>query len=381
MLIFYEWAFGDFSPSVDTFAPAFAKVNMHTYIYRALSWWPWRVLLITVPPASITAVQTWPADQSLSLSPCFTHLHPYTYMHTHPPMRQSCDACIFTPPRYKYHYAWLYLLPSHQGCRWPTLITLIKTEMCVFLCVCGWGLWCLITPRWILIPLWWDTKHHSQSSNALAANQVNEYILFWPFSELFFVFHITFPLPHYSLSVLALFYIHTLPFNTPCLPASSSLQTVFFFTNSSFLLTSLYLFGRVFLPCCTPLLLSSRCITSTVKTKKYSRNLELVCLYSERSQVRSVEWKHHNKSRNLIMSSSSPGIITTKLPLPITSDIAGNYSCVLSLENGQVMQATQAVTVPAKGGKDLSKGWCVFRFSLGSLLYTAVLADFLSTWG
>ncbi|XP_030606213.1 g6f-like [Archocentrus centrarchus] len=86
-----------------------------------------------------------------------------------------------------------------------------------------------------------------------------------------------------------------------------------------------------------------------VKTKEYSRNLELVCLYSERSQVRRAEWKHHNKSRKLNMSSSSPGTITTILPVPITSDIAGNYTCVLYLKNGQVIQATQAVTVPAKG--------------------------------
>uniref|UniRef100_A0A3Q0RZ37 Ig-like domain-containing protein n=1 Tax=Amphilophus citrinellus TaxID=61819 RepID=A0A3Q0RZ37_AMPCI len=85
-----------------------------------------------------------------------------------------------------------------------------------------------------------------------------------------------------------------------------------------------------------------------VKTKEYSRNLELVCLYSERSQVRRAEWKHHNKSRKLNMSSSSPGTITTILPLPITSDIAGNYTCVLYLKNGQVIQATQAITVPAK---------------------------------
>lgn len=79
--------------------------------------------------------------------------------------------------------------------------------------VCA-GLWSLITPRWILISVWWDTKHQSQSTNALATNHFNEYILFWPLSELFFVFHITFPLPHYSLSVLALFCIHTLPFNS-----------------------------------------------------------------------------------------------------------------------------------------------------------------------
>lgn len=37
----------------------------------------------------------------------------HTHTHTHPPTHQSCDAYIFTPPHYGYHYVWLYLLPSH----------------------------------------------------------------------------------------------------------------------------------------------------------------------------------------------------------------------------------------------------------------------------
>lgn len=113
----------------------------------------------------------------------------------------------------------------------------------------------------------------------------------------------------------------------------------------------------------------SLCITSTVKIKKYSSKMELICLYSGRSQVRRVEWKHHNESRKLKMSSSSLGTITTSLPLPITSDIAGNYTCVLHLKNGQAIQATQAITVSPKVVKNFPEGWCVFWFSLGSLLY------------
>ncbi|XP_026041088.1 g6f-like isoform X1 [Astatotilapia calliptera] len=92
-----------------------------------------------------------------------------------------------------------------------------------------------------------------------------------------------------------------------------------------------------------------------VKIKKYSSKMELICLYSERSQVRKVEWKHHNVSRKLKMSSSSLGSITTSLPLPITSDIAGNYTCVLHLKNGQAIQATQAITVSPKVVQNLSK--------------------------
>uniref|UniRef100_A0A3Q1EMZ0 Uncharacterized LOC110962810 n=1 Tax=Acanthochromis polyacanthus TaxID=80966 RepID=A0A3Q1EMZ0_9TELE len=83
-----------------------------------------------------------------------------------------------------------------------------------------------------------------------------------------------------------------------------------------------------------------------VKPKHDASKQELVCLYSERSQVKSVEWKHQNKSRQLRMSSSGPGSITTTLPLPITADIAGNYTCTLQLKNGQIVRATEDVTLP-----------------------------------
>ncbi|XP_028280248.1 g6f-like isoform X2 [Parambassis ranga] len=86
-----------------------------------------------------------------------------------------------------------------------------------------------------------------------------------------------------------------------------------------------------------------------VKTSHYPSKLELGCLYSEQSQVQSVNWKHQNKSRQLQLLSNGPGSITTVLPLPITSDITGNYTCTLLLKNGQVIWATQAVTLPHKG--------------------------------
>ncbi|KAM6910070.1 g6f-like [Xenentodon cancila] len=85
-----------------------------------------------------------------------------------------------------------------------------------------------------------------------------------------------------------------------------------------------------------------------VKTKHYSSSLELMCLYSELSQVQSVEWKHHNKSRRLQLSSSGPGRVTTSLPLPITPDVAGNYTCTLKLKNGQVIWIEQSITMLTK---------------------------------
>lgn len=211
--------------------------------------------------------------------------------------------------------------------------------------MCVWGgLWSLITPRWILISVWWDTKHQSQSTNALATNHFNEYTLFWPLSELFFVFHITFPLPHYSLSVLALFYIHTTPLNHPL-----TLLLTVLFSHSSFWILVILLYHYL-----SSSRVSSRAplssllyITSTVKTRPYPSKLELDCFYKERSQVQSADWKHQNKSRRLQMQSNSPGKITTVVPLPLTPDLAGNYTCTLRLKNGQVVWAT--VTLRSNG--------------------------------
>ncbi|XP_044064939.1 g6f-like isoform X2 [Siniperca chuatsi] len=83
-----------------------------------------------------------------------------------------------------------------------------------------------------------------------------------------------------------------------------------------------------------------------VKTSYLSSKLELGCLYSERSQVQGANWKYQNKSRRLHLLSKGPGSITTILPLPITSDTAGNYTCTLQLKNGQTVWATQAITLP-----------------------------------
>lgn len=93
-------------------------------------------------------------------------------------------------------------------------------------------------------------------------------------------------------------------------------------------------------------------ITSTVKTRLSSSKLELGCQYTERSQVQSVNWKYQNKSRQLNLFSNSPGSITTILPIPITSDTAGNYTCTLQLKNGLTIWATQAVTLPKEGERD-----------------------------
>ncbi|XP_063734389.1 g6f-like isoform X2 [Eleginops maclovinus] len=93
-----------------------------------------------------------------------------------------------------------------------------------------------------------------------------------------------------------------------------------------------------------------------VKTSISSSKLELGCLYSKSSQVRSAVWKHQNKSHKLQMSSKQPGSIFTYLPLPITSDTAGNYTCNIQLENGQTVIATQAVKLPNEDKKDVKSG-------------------------
>ncbi|XP_026226357.1 g6f-like [Anabas testudineus] len=84
-----------------------------------------------------------------------------------------------------------------------------------------------------------------------------------------------------------------------------------------------------------------------VKTRHFSSKLELLCKYSELGQVKSASWEYQNKSRQLHMT-NSPGSITTTVPLPITDDTAGNYTCTLKLKNGQTIWATYVVTVPSE---------------------------------
>lgn len=218
------------------------------------------------------------------------------------------------------------------------------------------GLWNLITHRWILISVWWDTKHPSQSTDVLATNHFNAFILFWPLSGLFFVFHITFPSHHYSLSVLGLFCIHPLPFNSlsyPVLHLSLISYPSFSQTHLSFSFFSLFhpslkcphpLSSLVPLP--SPSMFS---VTSTVKTNPFPAKLELECLYSAWLQVQSVKWKYQNKSRHLHQSSKGLGSISTTLPRPITSETAGNYTCTLQLKNGQTVWVTQAVIEGGRG--------------------------------
>ncbi|KAM4567494.1 g6f-like isoform 2-T2 [Fundulus diaphanus] len=107
-----------------------------------------------------------------------------------------------------------------------------------------------------------------------------------------------------------------------------------------------------------------------VKTSVHPSKLELLCLYSERSEVQSVVWKHDNKTRRLQMSSNSPGSITTTLPLPISPDVAGNYTCTLQLKNGESAWAVQAVTVPPTEGVTASSP----HPSLSALLLLVPLA-------
>lgn len=90
-------------------------------------------------------------------------------------------------------------------------------------------------------------------------------------------------------------------------------------------------------------------VASAVDSRRSSSKLELWCLYSEWSQIRSVEWTYQNKSRKLHLLSNRPGSVVAVLPRPISSDTAGNYTCTLRLSNGQTVWAAQTVALPAHG--------------------------------
>ncbi|KAM4600463.1 g6f-like [Polymixia lowei] len=83
-----------------------------------------------------------------------------------------------------------------------------------------------------------------------------------------------------------------------------------------------------------------------VKASRSPSKLELSCQYSERSHVQYPVWTY--RGRRLPSYSPGPGLYITTLPLPITSETAGNYTCALQLKNGQTAQAVHTVILPPK---------------------------------
>lgn len=173
-----------------------------------------------------------------------------------------------------------------------------------------------------------------------------------------------YPLTHLLIPSRPFLLPHTCRFHLPIVPSVSFVSPFF----------------NIFPP---TLLSLPLCTTSTVKASYSSSKLQLGCLYSELSQVQSAKWTYQNKSHQLHSETSGLGSISTSLPLPITSDTAGNYTCTLQLKNGQTVQATQAVTLPHEGGR----GWHgITNTGLFSdflhqqyIMSTGVPADFLST--
>ncbi|KAM3615111.1 uncharacterized protein V6R79_023381 [Siganus canaliculatus] len=83
-----------------------------------------------------------------------------------------------------------------------------------------------------------------------------------------------------------------------------------------------------------------------VEVSHFSSKLQLGCLYTQRTQIKSVAWKYQTKNRPISSLSSSPGKIATELHKPITADTAGNYTCTLQLKNGQTVWITQPIKLP-----------------------------------
>ncbi|XP_076010708.1 g6f-like [Genypterus blacodes] len=84
-----------------------------------------------------------------------------------------------------------------------------------------------------------------------------------------------------------------------------------------------------------------------VKGKRLASKLELLCEYSELSQVRGVVWTHQNDvSRRSVDDTTTDGIHTMVVPLPITPDLAGDYTCTMQLENWKTVSGTYTVTLP-----------------------------------
>ncbi|KAK2903211.1 hypothetical protein Q8A67_007924 [Cirrhinus molitorella] len=80
-------------------------------------------------------------------------------------------------------------------------------------------------------------------------------------------------------------------------------------------------------------------------TKSSRTALDLSCMYSERSQVKSVRWSYVQDPSRFLQSSGVLGRITISLALPVTPETAGQYACTLNLKNGKSVQYMYTVTM------------------------------------
>ncbi|XP_058503395.1 g6f-like [Solea solea] len=103
---------------------------------------------------------------------------------------------------------------------------------------------------------------------------------------------------------------------------------------------------------------SQRTVLSVLKVKasRSSSRLELTCKYSAVSHIQRAIWTYQDKNRRLECSSVKPGVITTSVPLPVTSDTAGNYTCTINMKKGPTIWATHTVTLPPKDGEKVNVG-------------------------
>uniref|UniRef100_A0A8C1A9R7 G6f-like n=1 Tax=Cyprinus carpio carpio TaxID=630221 RepID=A0A8C1A9R7_CYPCA len=80
-------------------------------------------------------------------------------------------------------------------------------------------------------------------------------------------------------------------------------------------------------------------------TKSSRTALDLSCMYSERSQIKSVKWSYVKNSTRYLQSAAVVGRITTSVALPVTPETAGQYACTLYLNNGNSVQYMYTVTM------------------------------------
>ncbi|XP_066575518.1 g6f-like isoform X2 [Amia ocellicauda] len=71
--------------------------------------------------------------------------------------------------------------------------------------------------------------------------------------------------------------------------------------------------------------------------------LVLHCVVQERTRLRRLGWRFQDHSVTSL--STSPGQVSTELPLPPPPALQGNYTCCLELQDGQVYRAVYTVTL------------------------------------
>lgn len=87
-------------------------------------------------------------------------------------------------------------------------------------------------------------------------------------------------------------------------------------------------------------------------------------MYSEISQVKEVKWSHVQNPHRSLQTTAVLGRIKTSVALPVTPETAGQYTCTLSLKNGNKVEYMFTVAMADIGESSLYSLLLIYLIAL-----------------